>query len=54
MCVSKPVSYVYTHMYIYDTDCVYGPYLAGGLEHVFFSLTLGIIIPSDFHMFQRL
>ena len=28
-------------------------YLVGGLEHVLFSHILGIIIPIDFHIFQR-
>ena len=27
--------------------------LVGGLEHVLFSHILGIIIPTDFHIFQR-
>ena len=27
--------------------------LVGGLEHVLFSHILGIIIPIDFHIFQR-
>ena len=27
--------------------------LAGGLEHVLFSHILGIMIPTDFHIFQR-
>ena len=29
------------------------PYLVGGLEHFLFSHILGIIIPIDFHIFQR-
>ena len=29
------------------------PYLVGGLEHFLFSHILGIIIPIDFHFFQR-
>ena len=29
------------------------PQLVGGLEHVLFSHVLGIIIPTDFHIFQR-
>ena len=28
-------------------------YLVGGLEHFRFSHILGIIIPTDFHMFQK-
>ena len=28
-------------------------YLVGGLEHFLFFHILGIIIPTDFHMFQR-
>ena len=28
-------------------------FLVGGLEHVLFSHILGIIIPIDFHIFQR-
>ena len=28
-------------------------WLVGGLEHVLFSHILGIIIPTDFHIFQR-
>ena len=28
-------------------------YLVGGFEHVLFSHTLGILIPTDFHIFQR-
>ena len=27
-------------------------YLVGGLEHLLFSHILGIIIPTDFHIFQ--
>ena len=27
--------------------------LVGGLEHVFFFHRLGIVIPTDFHIFQR-
>jgi hypothetical protein len=27
-------------------------YLVGGLEHVLFSIIYGIIIPTDFHIFQ--
>ena len=34
------------HVNIQDT-------LVGGLEHVLFFLILGIIIPTDFHIFQR-
>jgi len=29
------------------------PYLVGGLEHFLFFPILGIIIPTDFHIFQR-
>ena len=29
------------------------PVLVGGLEHDFFFHILGIIIPTDFHIFQR-
>ena len=29
------------------------PYLVGGLEHFLFSHILGIIVPIDFHIFQR-
>ena len=29
------------------------PQLVGGLEHILFSHILGIIIPIDFHIFQR-
>ena len=29
------------------------PNLVGGLEHFLFSHILGIIIPIDFHIFQR-
>ena len=28
-------------------------YLVGGFEHVLFSHTLGILFPTDFHIFQR-
>jgi len=28
-------------------------HLVGGLEHVLFFHILGIIIPTDFHIFQR-
>jgi hypothetical protein len=28
-------------------------WLVGGLEHFLFSHVLGIIIPTDFHIFQR-
>jgi hypothetical protein len=30
-----------------------GNILAGGFEHVLFFHILGIIIPTDFHIFQR-
>ena len=29
------------------------PFLVGGLEHVLFFHILGIITPTDFHIFQR-
>ena len=35
-----------------NTDCSHCHYLVGGLEHFFFHI-LGIIIPTDFHIFQR-
>ena len=28
-------------------------HLVGGLEHVLFSIVYGIILPIDFHIFQR-
>ena len=37
--------YIYIHIYIYI--------LVGDLEHVLFSYILGILIPTDFHIFQR-
>ena len=37
------VVYVCTYIYIYN--------LVGGLEH--FSIQLGRIVPTDFHIFQR-
>ena len=36
----------------FSIDVVY-TLLVGGLEHVFFSIQLGIILPFDFHIFQR-
>ena len=27
--------------------------LVGGLEHFYFSIYMGIMVPSDFHIFQR-
>ena len=40
------LDYGYIYMYIYV-------YLVGGLEHFLFTHILGIIIPTDFHIFQR-
>ena len=39
--------------YILVHDTIPGWILVGGLEHFLFSHILGIIIPIDFHMFQR-
>ena len=41
MNVDKSI-YIYTYIYI----------LVGGLEHVFFRKIYGIILPTDFHIFQ--
>ena len=35
-----------------NTSLIVETTLVGGLEHVFFHI-LGIIIPTDFHVFQR-
>ena len=35
------------------TDGMFHEILVGGLEHFLFSHILGIIIPIDFHIFQR-
>ena len=41
-CITTEVSYdIWNHL------------LVGGLEHVLFFHILGIIIPTDFHIFQR-
>ena len=32
---------------------IYLSYMVGGLEHFSFFHILGIIIPTDFHIFQR-
>jgi len=34
-------------------DVAYRNCLVGGLEHVLFSIIYGIIIPTDFYIFQR-
>ena len=39
-------------LWIYIYICIY-IYLVGGLEHFLFTHILGIIIPTDFHIFQR-
>ena len=53
--------YVYMYMYMYICRCIYiyiyclsmpYVYLVGGLEHFLFSHRLGIIITTDFHIFQ--
>ena len=41
---TSDTSKVYTHIYIYT--------LVGGLEHFLFSIIYGIILPTDFHIFQ--
>ena len=41
----------YLYIYIYTHFTMYQTYLVGGLEHVLH--ILGIIMPTDFHIFQR-
>ena len=41
---------IYNDIYIYHSSHYY---LVGGLEHFLFFHILGIIIPTDFHIFQR-
>ena len=36
-----------------DLDSVFVKLLFGGLEHFLFSIVYGIILPIDFHFFQR-
>ena len=44
-----PDQLIHTHIYNY----IYMYILLGGLEHGFyFSIQLGIIIPTDFHIYQ--
>ena len=44
--------YIYMYIYIIVSSMPY-VYLVGGLEHALFSHRLGIIITTDFHIFQR-
>ena len=53
------VKYDFSHLEITDPSdvsgrtCHIGKYLVGGLEHVLLFHILGVIIPTDFHIFQR-
>ena len=42
--------YLYIYMYVEMSQIIYR---VGGLEHLLCFHILGIIIPTDFHIFQR-
>ena len=44
---------LYTKYPLYHHHIPLHTHLVGGLEYVLFSHILGIIIPTDFHIFQR-